>query len=96
MGPADPEVPDSGAKVVDSNEGSTLKEDLDYLIKNNAELFNVTPPNAKDDDKSKHSGKYKLLQKNPANEEWRGFTPSKIEAIGKNPSNDTRSSNFSS
>ena len=50
-------------------------------MKNNADIFNVTPPNAKDEDKQKKSGKYKLLQKNQLNQEWQGFTPSKIEGF---------------
>jgi len=41
----------------------------------------VTPPNAKDEDNIKNSGRYKLLQKNQANMEWQGFTPSKIEQL---------------
>lgn len=66
-------------------------------MKNNAEIFNVTPPNAKDEDKIKNSGKYKLLQKNQANLEWQGFTPSKIEQIDKNQlSNSHKGSTLSS
>jgi len=64
--------------IFDSHNNQSLK-DIQYLMKNNAEIFNVTPPNAKDEDKVKNSGRYKLLQKNQANMEWQGFTPSKIE-----------------
>lgn len=41
-------------KSSDNVEGAMKNEeikDIEYLIKNNAEIFNITPPNAKDEDK---------------------------------------------
>lgn len=52
---------------------------IEFLLENKTEIFNVTPPNAKDEDKSKFMGKYRLLQENQFNKNWKGFTPSKID-----------------
>jgi len=67
--------------MLEGQNNQSLK-DIQYLIKNKTEIFNVTPPNAKDEDKSKFQGKYRLLQQNQGNKEWKGFTPSKIENGG--------------
>ena len=47
-------------------------------MKNKSEIFNITPPNAKDEDKlKKGTQKYQLIQK-CINPEWRGFKSSHI------------------
>jgi hypothetical protein len=46
------------------------------LIKNNSEIFNITPPNAKDEDKlKKGTQKYQLFSKADV-PGWRGFKAS--------------------
>lgn len=53
-------------------------KDLEFLMKNKSEIFNITPPNAKDEDKlKKGAGKYQLINK-CINPEWRGFKSSHI------------------
>ena len=47
-------------------------------MENNSQIFNITPPNYKDDDKLKGTGKYQLFQENKSNKEWKGFNPQKI------------------
>lgn len=47
-------------------------------MQNNSHIFNITPPNCKDDDKSKGIGKYQLFKENTVNKNWKGFTASKI------------------
>lgn len=42
----------SSDNVKDALNNQEMKA-IEYLMKNNAEIFNITPPNAKDEDKLK-------------------------------------------
>lgn len=69
-------------------------KDLEFLMKNKAEIFNITPPNAKDEDKlNKGAGKYQLINK-AINPEWRGFKSSHITSHKQKGTQ--RSSNYGS
>lgn len=65
-------------EILSTKESVKNNADMDYLLKTNAEIFNVTPPNQKGKD-IKSLGKYKLMLENSSNKAWKGFTPSKIE-----------------
>ena len=53
-------------------------KDIQFLMENNSQIFNITPPNFKDEDKLKGNEKYSLFKENSQNKNWRGFTASKI------------------
>lgn len=59
-------------------EGLRSLKQIEFLLKNKAEIFNITPPNAKDDDKGKvasisqQTQKYKLAHAG-TRDQWRGF-----------------------
>lgn len=60
----------------DSNEAI---KDIEFLMKNKKEIFNITPPNAKDEDKLKQSKqKYKLFTES-GGDTWKGFKTSNIQ-----------------
>lgn len=72
-------------------------KDLEFLMKNKSEIFNITPPNAKDEDKlKKGTQKYQLIQKS-INPEWRGFKSSHIMSDNKQlyPKSNSRSYHYS-
>ena len=51
-------------------------KDVQYLLEKKADLFNITPPNTKAEDKLKHS-KYKL-QPEESSKVYKGFKVSKV------------------
>lgn len=54
------------------NEHQSIK-DIEFLMKNKAEIFNITPPNAKAEDKFKDSQKKYYLAQKSLNPTWKGF-----------------------
>jgi hypothetical protein len=50
-------------------------------MENKSEIFNITPPNAKAEDKLKDSKKYKLYPE--VEQKWRGFKNSHIQKSSK-------------
>lgn len=68
---------DSSDNVLAAQKNQDIKG-LEFLMKTKPEIFNITPPNAKDEDKMKKGvQKYQLIQKDH-NPEWRGFKSSNI------------------
>jgi hypothetical protein len=71
----------SSDNVLDAQNNQQIK-DLEFLMKNKSEIFNITPPNAKDEDKlKKGTQKYQLISK-CADPGWRGFKSSHIMPEG--------------
>lgn len=60
----------------EKKEDSSFK-DIKFLMENKSEIFNITPPNAKADDKLKDSRKYKLYPE-AEQQKWRGYKNSSL------------------
>ena len=73
-------------KISDDNSDPQRKQsikDIEYLWKNKSEIFNITPPNTKAEDKEKNSSKKYALVREKVNSEWRGYKSTNIKSEGQ-------------
>lgn len=63
-------------KLIFKAEGVQSLKQIQYLLGNKPEIFNITPPNAKDEGKGRATQRYQLTTSN--RDEFRGFTRERV------------------
>lgn len=63
-------------KLIFKAEGVQSLKQIQYLLGNKPEIFNITPPNAKDEGKSRATQRYQLTSS--IRDEYRGFTRERV------------------
>jgi hypothetical protein len=62
-----------GFKELKEKPKNESMKDIEFLLKNNSEIFNITPPNTKAEDKLKPLKRYKLQPNDNSELRYRGF-----------------------